>query len=180
MYDDRIIKIIKNSNYTEEVGRTVLRLFSLMQEHDLRGFCHASASILYICLCELGLKPELVLGEANIGYKYFDHSWICLDNKIIDLAIALPLDYSDKVGPVILNKDLYTNKNTIVEYGNSFGEDYGVDTKAIISTNFVEYMDCAPFELGLWSFVREALNRNVDIEQMRKKYQNVKRCVVNH
>lgn len=41
-------------------------------------------------------------------------------------------------------------------------------------------MDCAPFELGLWSFVREALNRNVDIEQMRKKYQNVKRCVVNH
>lgn len=178
MYNDRILKILKDYKYTEEVGQTILRLFSLMQEYNFRGFCHASASILYVCLCELGLTPQLVLGEANIGYKYFDHSWICLDNKIIDLAIALPLDYSDEVGPVILNKDLYTNKKTIVEYGNSSGEDYGTDTKNIISASFVDYMDRAPFYQGLWSFVETALNKTIDIEQMRLKFQDVKRCVI--
>ena len=47
--------------------------------------------------CEIGLSPKLYIGEENISNKYFDHSWIGLDNKVIDLAVALPLDYSDSV-----------------------------------------------------------------------------------
>ena len=68
-----------------------------MKIKDYRGFCHASASILCVCLTEIGLSPKLYIGEENISNKYFDHSWIGLDNKVIDLAVALPLDYSDSV-----------------------------------------------------------------------------------
>ena len=106
---NNIIQIMTENNYSIEVGLVISRLYNIMLQNEMRGFCHASASILYVCLCELGLQPELVIGEANIENKYFDHSWISLDGKIIDLAIALPLDYSDEVGPIILNKDLKIN-----------------------------------------------------------------------
>ena len=48
----------------------------------------------------------------------------------------------------------------------------------IISASFVDYMDRAPFYQGLWSFVETALNKTIDIEQMRLKFQDVKRCVI--
>ncbi|MEE0879131.1 MAG: hypothetical protein UH788_07620 [Treponemataceae bacterium] len=170
-----IIQIMTKNNYSKEVGLVIKKLFSIMLLQEMRGFCHASASVLYVCLCELGLQPKLVIGEANIENKYFDHSWVVLDGKIIDLAIALPLDYSDEVGPVILNEDLYTNKTTIVEYDNNSGQDLCEDTKMIIATNFTEYMNNAPYKQGLWSFVKLVLNKEIDIKELQQKYKNTKR-----
>lgn len=167
-----IIQIMTENNYSKEVGLVISRLYNIMLLNEMRGFCHASASILYVCLCELGLQPKLVIGEANIENKYFDHSWISLDGKIIDLAIALPLDYSDEVGPVILNTDLKINKKTIVEYGNNSGQDFAEDTKKIITTNFTEYMNNAPFKQGLWSFVKLVLNKDINIKEFQQKYNN--------
>ena len=177
--DNDIIEIVKMNKYSEETGNVIARLFNLMVANELRGFCHASASVLFVCFTELGFNPELFIGEANIENKYFDHSWICLNDKIIDLAVALPLDYSDAVGPVILDYDLYTKDKTAVKYGNKSGFEYDDITKNIINFNFVEYMDNAPFsENGLWEFVKIALNKNINIEKMRLTYQDVKRCVV--
>lgn len=169
---NEIIQLMINNNYSEEAGLVISKLFNIMILKEMRGFCHASSSILYVCLSELGLLPKLVIGEANIGNKFFDHSWISLDGKIIDLAIALPLDYSDEVGPVILDTDLLKNEKTIVEYGNNSGQDFGEDTKKIIATNFTEYMNNAPFEQGLWTFVKLILNKNINIKELQQKYKN--------
>lgn len=43
------------NNYSIEVGLVISRLYIIMLQNEMRGFCHASASILYVCLCELGL-----------------------------------------------------------------------------------------------------------------------------
>ena len=68
---------------------------------------------------------------------------------------------------MILNNDLFTNKSTIVEYGNASGEDFQIETKYIISTSFNDYMNNAPFLDGLWGFVRLGFNKNVDLEKLQ-------------
>lgn len=177
--ENSIIEIMKRYNYSEESESVIARLFNLMVAKELRGFCHASASVLFVCLTELSLNPGLFIGEANIENKYFDHSWICLNGRIIDLAIALPLDYSDAVGPVILDCDLYTKGKTSVNYGKESGFEYDDITKNIMNLNFVEYMDNAPYSKnGLWEFVRIALNQNIDIDNFRTKYMNTKRSLL--
>lgn len=37
---------------------------------------------------------------------------------------------------------------------------------------FTEYMNNAPFEQGLWTFVKLILNKNINIKELQQKYKN--------
>ena len=56
------------------------------------GACHVSTSVLYVVFSELGYDVKLFVGEIQkLGEKPFDHSWITLDGKIIDIAVIIAL-----------------------------------------------------------------------------------------
>lgn len=53
------------------------------------GECHSTVAILYMCLSELGYKCKLCPREVTTNFPtnmVFDHGWIEVNNKIIDLA----------------------------------------------------------------------------------------------
>lgn len=88
---DRIKQAVKESGYNEDIGNVLANMYRYMERKQWWGACHASCAALYVCLSELGYKPKLCIGEVLGQGLYFDHSWISLDDKMIDLAISMTM-----------------------------------------------------------------------------------------
>lgn len=88
---DRIKQVVKESGYNEDIGNVLANMYRYMERKQWWGACHASCAALYVCLSELGYKPKLCIGEVLGQGLYFDHSWISLDDKMIDLAISMTM-----------------------------------------------------------------------------------------
>lgn len=73
----------------------------------------------YMCAClRFGYKPDLCIGEVLGQGLYFDHSWISLDDKMIDLAISMTLlGGAPASGVIIFGKDIKTGLPPILDYG---------------------------------------------------------------
>ena len=189
----RIRSVTQNNNYPESVSYVLSNLFLYMRKKDLVGACHALSSTLYVCLSEIGLKPQLLIGECQKpGDKPFDHSWIVLDNKILDLAIYMPLtmlqgssDFQNTclmdTGPVIFNIDIQAMKRTSVSYGINTGLPMQDETLFPLNAPFCEYMSRFPMEYGgLWTVVQNVLPSDVkfDREKAIARYSDVERIFV--
>ena len=83
---DRIKQAVTESGYNEDIGNVLANMYRYMERKQWWGACHASCAALYVCLSELGYKPKLCIGEVFGQGLYFDHSWISLDDKMIDLC----------------------------------------------------------------------------------------------
>ena len=173
-----IKKIIKENKYNERLSEILIELYRYMKETKWYGACHASASVLYVALKEEGFSPKICTGEVQYKNYLFDHSWIELDNKKIDLAISMTLENGMSVSaPIILDIDIETNKVTEIKYGVMVR---GLDDEALTfsSLPFYLYMDMYPYnDKGLWGIVEKVLKREVDIEKMRGKYQTINRQI---
>lgn len=88
---DRIKEVVKESGYKEEIGTILANMYLYMERKKWWGACHAISSILFVCLSEIGCAPDLCIGEVRGQGLYFDHSWISVDDKVIDLAISMTL-----------------------------------------------------------------------------------------
>lgn len=66
-------------------------MYRYMERKQWRGACHALCAALYVFLSVIGYKNDLCIGEVLGQELYFDHSWISLDDKMIDLAISMTL-----------------------------------------------------------------------------------------
>lgn len=88
---DRIKQAVKESGYNEDIGNVLANMYRYMERKQWWGACHASCAALYVCLSELGYKPKLCIGEVLGQGLYFDHSWISLEDKMIDLAISMTM-----------------------------------------------------------------------------------------
>ena len=182
--NSKIENIIKINGYSQDIAITIKNLFNYMIEHDYRGCCHSFSSILYVALSELEVSPKLFVGECSIdSMPPFDHSWITLNDKIIDIAIFMPLDISYKCvdGPIIFDKDVVTNKMHHINYGINTGLPWSEQTKRIITIPFSEYMSNCPWEKnGLWTVLQKILPNTIliDIEQLKEKYKDTKRIVL--
>ena len=88
---DRIKQAVKESEYNEDIGNVLANMYRYMERKQWWDACHASCAALYVCLSEIGYKPKLCIGEVLGQGLYFDHSWINLDDKMIDLAISMTL-----------------------------------------------------------------------------------------
>ena len=187
--DNLVKKRIKGivSTYPDcngNVADTICNLYDYMRKINFIGGCHALSSVLYVALSELGQKPVLYVGECQLpGDQPFDHSWICIDGKIIDLAIYMPLTghINSVSGPVVFDIDTVTMKHTAVNYGINTGLPLGHDTKIVIETSFSQYMSGYPRERGgLWTVVQKILppDKVISRELLVEKYKNVDRNFV--
>jgi len=78
---------IDNYECEQEIKNILRGTYDLIVEHDYQGGCHLVSAILYILLTEKGYEPIIRLGEVQIANFIFNHSWIELDGKVIDIAI---------------------------------------------------------------------------------------------
>lgn len=177
----RIQSIVADKGYHKSIADSISDLYSYMRSKRFIGGCHALSSVLYVVLSELGQNPSLYIGECEKrGIKPFDHSWICVDEKVIDLAIYMPLTMpiNSVSGPVVFNVDIVTMMPTETIYGLNTGLPLSDETELVINTPFVEYMSRFPEERGgLWAVARQILSPYLQItpESLIGKYSDVTR-----
>ncbi len=175
-----IRNIIKEQGYDERIGEILCNLMQYMKEQQWIGACHATTAIMYVALSELGFSPKACIGEVKIEmFGVFDHSWIELDNKIIDLACSMTmLDGQPVNAPVILDIDSYTGEKYKMEYGICYGG-LDKDAKTVINMGFCDYMDAFPkCKNGLWDIVSIVLGRKMNISEVHLKYRDTQWCYV--
>lgn len=184
MMQRNIRRIMDNHNMPEDCTNAVLKAYDFMIEKNFFGGCHALSSALYIALSELGLTPKLCIGECQApGEPPFDHSWITVNDEIIDLAVYFPLtqQINSMGGLVIFGVDALTNRMPRVEYGIDSGLPLSNDTLRVINSNFVDYMDNFPLvKGGLWSLVMDMLppTSTVTVNELKARYSVVERQYV--
>lgn len=174
-----IRNIVKEKNYDESIADILCNLMQYMKEQKWIGACHATTAVMYVALSEVGLSPKACIGEVKRGIIGFDHSWIELDDQIIDLACSMTLiDGRAFSAPVVFDVDIYTGEKYNIEYGISY---CGLDKEAknVLNTKFCHYMDAYPeCKNGLWDVVSIVLGKKIDIPEMRLKYQNTQRYYI--
>lgn len=180
MSTEQLIRAAVNANgYDDRISDVLCNLNRYMQRKKWWGACHASCSALYVALFELGYSPKLCIGEMMGQGLYFDHPWIDLDGKIIDMAISMTLlGGSPASEPILFGKNIRNGMEPIIEYGVPRR---GIEGESLIVMNlpFIDYMDAFPDEKdGLWGVVRELLEKEIDIEFLRNKYRDVERTIV--
>ncbi len=152
-----------------------------MERKQWWGACHATCAALYVCLFEIGCTADLCIGEVLGQGLYFDHSWITVDGKIIDLAISMTLLGGTPASEIIVfGNDIKAGLPPILDYGVP-GRGIEDQAKLVMEIPFVQYMDNFQDEKdGLWGVVREVLNTEIDIPSLREKYKNTKRVLIRH
>lgn len=178
---NQIRYVVKENGYKEDVGDVLVEMYKYMEKKQWCGACHASCAALYVCLSEIGYKPDLCIGEVLGQGMYFDHSWISLDDKTIDLAISKTLlGGAPLSGIVVLGKDITTGLPPILDYGVP-GRGIEGMAKRVMELPFNQYMDSYPdAKDGLWGVVREVLSTDINIPLLREKYKDTTRVLIRH
>lgn len=173
---DLIRNTVYAQGYDEQLSSFLCSMFGYMKDAHWRGGCHAACSVIYVALTELGYHVDLCLGEVKVGALYFDHSWILLDGKTIDLAMAMiPAGRLPVPGVIILDTDIRTNQRHKIQYG-IYRSGLDEETERVRQTPFVEYMDNYPkVKDGLWGVLELVFSEKTDIDELREKYKNTKR-----
>lgn len=180
----RIQTISQENGLSKEVQTVLVNLFDYMMNKQMYGCCHSFSSALYVALCELGEHPQLCIGECfNVKEKPFDHSWILLNGKIIDIAIYMPLNQrcNSITGVVIMDIDTATQTKYDTQYGYKTGLGFGDEANRVTNMPFVKYMNDCPFEIGgLWTLVKKILPDafEFDVSKAKQKYANTERVYV--
>lgn len=176
---DIIEKIALENGYDKSLSSILITFCKYISNNQWSGACHAISSVLYVILVENGYKPEICIGEVQKDNYIFDHSWIELDGKIIDIAIGLTLDGTYISAPIILDINIESEEKNKIKYGANGN---GIEGEALLVSQcpFSLYMDMFPYnDKGLWGIVEELINKEIDIQKMKIKYQNVKRKIYN-
>ncbi len=180
MSTEQLIRAAVSANgYDDRISDVLCNLNRYMQRKQWWGVCHASCSALYVALSELGYSPKLCIGEMIGQGLYFDHSWIELDGKIIDMAIRMTLLGGVPASePILFGKNIRNGMEPVIEYGVP-GRGIEGESLIVINLPFTDYMNAFPDEQdGLWGVVRELLDTEIDIKNLRNKYKDVERVIV--
>lgn len=179
-----INEIIENNNYQKEVADVILNLYDYMIKNRWFGACHAISAVLYVALKEMGYNVVTKTGECKLnGELPFDHSWVEIDGKKIDLAIFMPLNrkIGKYGGPNICDIDVLSMIPHNVLYGINTGLSLHGNTKLVINISLAEYMSNYPNEQnGLWTVLMKIYpyKNKLNIDKLRLKYNSVFRNVV--
>ena len=137
--DNEICNSIRNiaheNGLSKDAADVICKVYRYMMDKKLAGGCHAISSVLYVVLKEVGEKPQLCIGECQKrGLPPFDHSWVTLNGKIVDLAIYLPLDMrkGECGGPVVSGVDVISMGKPSIDYGITTGLPFDWNTSTVI------------------------------------------------
>ncbi len=169
--------VVSQGGYSVDLADSICNLLRYMKEKTWIGACHATCAALYVSLVELGYGPKLCMGEVEIPSFVFDHSWIELDGRIIDIAVSMTLIGGGLPisNPVVLDINICTGEKYDVMYGTRNGRGLDPEAGGVASVSFCRYMDSFPDERnGLWGVVEKILEKKIDIELLKDKYKNTK------
>lgn len=121
---DKNILYLDSIDMPDQIRNVINGTYEFILENDYQGGCHLISVIHFILFSEMGFYPVVKIGEVQIGSIIFDHSWIELDGKVIDLAIMNTLEDGIKLPPVIYNRSASTGEEVQYEYGVSSNLDY--------------------------------------------------------
>lgn len=174
MFDEEIRKAVDMAGYGEDIADVLISLMHYMERKHWAGACYATASVLYVCLKELGYDPKLCIGEAVTDYPIttsFDHGWIELDGKIIDLACCMTLLNGQPASPpVIFDREIVSGEQHHIGYGYK-GRGLDAPPKYIMSMPLSKYMAGFPNEKdGLLGVAHIVLGRKGSTKRLREKY----------
>ena len=180
--DQRITEIVQEQGYPDKVGELLRNAYRFIMDRRIAGMCHALSSILFVGLTELGFSPEICIGEVDdplLRTKRFDHSWLLLDGKIIDIAISLAIldpvrrTAQELTGPVILDEDISTGQKCELLYGvEGIGlRGLAPETRFVMDTPFVSFMD----QGHLWDALKAIYPCTLDIATVKARYGTVER-----
>lgn len=178
---EEIKDIVRNCGYNKDFADTLCDLFRYMKMKEWIGACHATSAVLFVVLSELGYFPKLCVGEVKCPSFLFDHSWIEIDGKIVDLAVSMTLQYGISVSePIVLDLNIKSKQKYQNVYGTAMGRGLDSQSKVITEIPFITYMDGFPDEKdGLWGVVQKVSPIKLEIENLKMKYENVKWNFVN-
>lgn len=134
-------------------------------------------------MSELGLKPQLCIGEVRARAPYFDHSWVELDGEVFDVAVSLPdLSGAGVSGPVFASVDLYYGEATELEFGISDGEGLGEAARVPFENTLNGYAEAqlreADAEPNIWARIAHLapqVGLQCTVPELIAKYGNVRR-----
>lgn len=108
-------------------------LYKFMIQKQWYGACHATTAMMFAFAKKIGIEATPCIGECEqVGYPPFDHSWLLIDGKIYDLAIAMPFEQSMVKGPVFASIDSRANALIDMKYGIKY---MGLGPEALMAYN---------------------------------------------
>lgn len=156
-HDLALKNVAAQFNYTNSMRFPYSALMRYVSTKDWAGACHATASLLYIMLQESGYNAHLVLGQGKIRHQYFDHSWVTVDDRIFDIAIAFPLNGASYSGPVFAGVDLDSGEPPLVDYGAPMVPFDGM-SEVLKTTSVSDYLSNNP-ALDMWEILNSLCSR---------------------
>ena len=167
-------RILKGHPHSLTITKTLTAVLRYIEKKGWSGACHASSAVVFVLLREQGVEATLCLGEAQIGRAVFNHSWIEVDGQVFDVAIALTLESGMRSAPVIMGRDVLTERPTKVQYGVNSGQPDDSPTELLRKTSFVDFLDGFPEHPdGLWGLAVDLaapLGMQLDISELRDRH----------
>lgn len=158
-----------------KLKKTFMNVLNYVHKQDWMGACHATTAIMYILYKEQGYDVNACIGEVGeVGEQpiIFDHSWIEIDGKVIDVSISNTLIEGLKFPPIFMDIDLISLKNTKFEYGIAWGNGFDEQAEWIFGLTLGAYMEEFPgHPNGLWGIAKN-LAKN---QGLKMSFGNAKR-----
>ncbi|WP_437322061.1 lasso peptide biosynthesis protein [Sorangium sp. So ce385] len=143
----------QHRNVTANVFRELCRFMSIW---EVDGGCHLLSMMAYVLLKEVGVDATLNAGWARSPRLAFTHSWIEVDGRPFDIAIARPnlhrLEY--RCPAVVYGIEIGSRNPTRIEYGVS-GPALDRDTSMIATGTVGSWADRAPIPDWPWDRIVE-------------------------
>lgn len=165
-----INNIVKENQGSDIVKKVFYKMYEIQKREKWQGACHAISALMYIALKEADIPVHLCLGQVegplNCGWMSFDHSWIEIDNKVIDIAISNGLNGIVNSEPILYGKQIYSLKESEFIYGVPVKNFEHVALK-ILGTSITQYMNGGN---GLWNILEEMCDyADISFEKRRMK-----------
>jgi len=178
---DRVSLASANIDYkAKKVFKAVL---NWILKTNYRGGCHDTSAALYMLLSEMGVNASLCIGEVKIDEKsFFDHSWVIVDDVILDASVCMPNIGGYAFPPVYASKELLALGSPKIHYGASSPVGFDSEAKFVSEANLSEYSSGHPDDPNkLWDLTKILAKQagiKVNVGKLRSHYGTVTRNIV--
>lgn len=174
-------RIILSEGCDRNMAKALESVWTVMEGSNWLGACHATTSIIYILLAELGYEPEIYIGELILpgSFHKFDHSWIEVNGKVIDLAIALPLNQVGRQEPVVMGREVISSKVPNMKYkSQNFPPNFDYQAQKVKDVSIYKYLEEAPEQIyEYFNKILQDVIPNLSKDDIKEKYSDTYRQV---
>ncbi|WP_031358045.1 hypothetical protein [Caballeronia sordidicola] len=120
-------------------------LLSFVVANGYFAGCHDTSAVLYMWLCQAGCREDsmaLCIGEVKGHTGRFDHSWVEVNGKVLDVAVCAPGPNGGFAGgPVFGGMDLGSNTVPRTKFGVASEDALDDEAATVYGKNLRQYQD---------------------------------------